>query len=52
MQNQNEPFDKDNFYVVLNLLRTAGRFIDQRCKGKGNIISIRIDNKEVTLMQL
>ena len=29
----------------LNLLRTAGRFIDQKHKGQGRIISIRIANK-------
>ena len=36
----------------INLLGMAGRFIDQRCKGQERIISIRIANKEVILMQM
>ena len=31
------------------VLRTAGRFIDQRLKGQGKILSVRITNKEVTV---
>ena len=30
----------------------AGRFIDQRHKGQGSIISIKIANKKDTLMQM
>ena len=37
---------------ILNLSRMAGRFIDQRHKGQGRIVLIRIVNEEVTLMQL
>ena len=36
----------------INLLRTAGRFIDQKRKGPKRIISITIANKEVALMQM
>ena len=38
--------------VHVNLLRTAGRFIDQRHKGQERIILITIANKECTLMQI
>ena len=41
-----------NKKVSLNLLRIAGRFIDQRRKGQERIISITIDYKEITLMQM
>ena len=37
---------------ALNLLRTAGRFIDQRHKGKERIISITIATRKVILMQI
>ena len=37
---------------LLNLLRMAGRFIDQRRKGQKRIISIAIANKEVAFMQM
>ena len=40
------------FNVDLTFLRMAGQIIDQRCKGQGRIISIRIANKKVTLMQM
>ena len=36
----------------LNLLRTAGRFINQRHEGQESIISITIGNKKVALMQM
>ena len=38
--------------IIFNLLRTAGRFINQRHKGQERIISITIANKKVTLMQM
>ena len=38
--------------VYINLLRTAGRFIDQRHKGQERIILITIANKKVALMQM
>ena len=37
---------------AFNLLKMAGRFIDQRHKEQGMIISIRIANNEVTLMDV
>ena len=37
---------------TINLLRTAVRFINQRRKRLVSIVSIRIANKEVTLMQI
>ena len=43
------PFWKSDF---INLFRMADRFINQRHKGQGRIISIRIGNKKVTLMQM
>ena len=36
----------------INLLRMSGRFIEQRRKEQARIISIRIANKEDTLMQM
>ena len=36
----------------VDLLGTAGQFIDQRHKGQERIISITIANKEVALMQM
>ena len=41
-----------NVLFIINLLRTAGRYIKQRQKGQQRIISIRNVNKEVTLMQI
>ena len=44
-----------NFLIhkyIFNLLRTAGHFIDLRCKGQERIISITIGNKEVGVMQI
>ena len=38
--------------LQFNLSRTAGRFIGQRRKGQGRIISFRNANEEVTLMQM
>ena len=37
---------------AFNLLKMAGRFIDQKYKEQGMIISIRISYKEVTLMEV
>ena len=39
-------------FFLINLLRMAGWFIDQRRKGKERIISITTANKEVALMQM
>ena len=41
-----------SLWCFINLLRTAGRFIDQRRKEQGRIVLIRIANKVVTLMQI
>ena len=52
LRKQKRTYNLAKNRTYINLLRTAGRFIDQRHKRQGRVISISIANKEFTLMQI